>query len=121
MNVLPAELRGDRAVVGGGHEIRLDRSYPDLTARSVEVGIRPDFVRISTDAAGVTVKVQRVDDIGRIKVARVRLDGLRLNALASSDARIAGDEARLIFDPAHIHVYADGHRVEPTQAGQGMR
>jgi glycerol transport system ATP-binding protein len=121
MNVLPAELRGDRAVVGGGHEIRLDRSYPDLAARSVEVGIRPEFVRISTDGAGVPVKVQRVDDIGRIKVARVRLDGLRLNALASGDAHFDGDEARLIFDPAHIHVYADGHRVEPPQAGQGAR
>jgi glycerol transport system ATP-binding protein len=121
MNVLPAELRGACAVLGGGHEVPLARPYPDIGAgKKIEIGIRPEFVRISADGAGVPVKLQRLDDIGRMKVARVHLDGVRLNALASGDMRIDGDDARLLFDPSHVHVYADGHRVDPARSGQGV-
>jgi glycerol transport system ATP-binding protein len=59
----------------------------------------------------VPVKVQRVDDIGRMKVRRVRLDGVRLNALAAGDMRIDGDDARLSSTRRTFTVYADGHRV----------
>jgi glycerol transport system ATP-binding protein len=111
MNVLPAEIRGDRARVGA-HEVALDRFYPDVgTKAKLELGVRPEFVHLSSHAGGLPVTVRRVDDIGRIKVARVALDGLPLNVLAGDDARIDGDRARIVFEPGHIHVYADGHLV----------
>jgi len=120
MNVLPAELRGDRAIVGQGHEVPLPRAYPDQGGgKKIEIGIRPEFVHLSANGSGLPVSVQRVDDIGRMKVARVSLDGIRINALASGDARIEGDAARVVFDPAHIHLYADGHRVAAPLTGTG--
>jgi glycerol transport system ATP-binding protein len=115
MNVLPAEIRGDRAVLGGGHEIRLAHAYSDLRdGARLEIGVRPEFVHL-TAGEGLPVTVRRVDDIGRMKVARVELDGRNLNVLAAADAQIDGDKARVTFDPAHVHLYADGHRVEAAR------
>lgn len=112
MNVLPAEIRGSRAVVAGRHQIELGASYPDLPrGAKLEIGVRPEFVRLTGNSAGLPVTVQRVDDIGRIKVARVRLDGIDLNVIASEDARIDGDTSRIVFQSGQVHIYADGHLV----------
>jgi glycerol transport system ATP-binding protein len=112
MNVLPAEIRGNRAFVAGEHAVDLARSYSDIPKGArLEVGVRPEFVHLTANGAGLPVKVQRVDDIGRMKVARVRLGTAGLNVIAAEDARIDGDHARIVFDPGHLHVYADGHLV----------
>jgi glycerol transport system ATP-binding protein len=112
MNVLPAEVRGDRAVLAGGHEVPLGRAYSGLPKSArVEIGVRPEFVHIAGNSAGLPVTVRRVDDIGRMKVARVELDGFRLNVLAPENARIDADKAKIVFDPGHVHLYADSHLV----------
>ena len=112
MNVLPAEVRGNRAVLAGGHEIDLGRARSGLPdAARVEVGVRPEFVHLASNGAGLPVTVRRVDDIGRMKVARVELDGVPLNVIAAADATIDGNHARIVFEPDHVHLYADGHLV----------
>jgi glycerol transport system ATP-binding protein len=112
MNVLPAEVRGNRAVLPGGHEVQLPRAYPGLPGRArIELGVRPEFVHIAANGSGLPVTVRRVDDIGRMKVARVELDGIRMNVLAAENSRIDADRARIVFDPGHVHVYADSHLV----------
>ena len=62
------------------------------------------------------VRVRRIEDIGRYKIVRVALGELPLNIVAPEEARIAGDEARIRFDPDQVHVYADGHLVEGEAA-----
>lgn len=112
MNILPAELRGDRALVAGKHEIELGRNYPGVApGAKLEIGVRPEFVHLSGNGAGLPVSVQRVDDIGRMKVARVGLDGIALNVVAPENARIDAEKSRIVFEPGHVHLYADGHRV----------
>ena len=112
MNLLPVEVRGASAVIAGAYQFDLPRSYPDLPAGArTELGVRPEYVHISRDGQGLPVKVQRVDDIGRIKVARVSLDGLTLNVVAPEGARIEGDAAHVVFEQRHVHLYADGHLV----------
>jgi glycerol transport system ATP-binding protein len=112
MNVLPAELAGDRAIVARAHEVPLGRAYRPLPASArVEIGVRPEFVHLSGNGAGLPVTVTRVDDIGRMKVARVELDGVRMNVLAPAETRIDGDKARIVFEPGHVHLYADSHLV----------
>jgi glycerol transport system ATP-binding protein len=109
MNVLPCEVRGDRARVAG-HEIRLGADYPALPHGSrIELGVRPEFVSLATDGVGLPVQVQRVDNIGRYKIAHVDLDGHALAVMVPEDARIDGTQARIVFAPHRMHVYADGH------------
>jgi glycerol transport system ATP-binding protein len=59
-----------------------------------------------------------VDDLGRVRIARVELMGRALAATVPDNVEIGGEEASLVFDPARVHVYADGHLVSgETLAG----
>jgi glycerol transport system ATP-binding protein len=117
MNVLPAAVEGTTAHVGG-HAITLERPYGKLPAgKRIEIGIRPEHVALTRGGnGGLPVSVERVDDIGRLKVAKLRLDGHLVNAVMPEDSRIDGDSARAAFQPGRIHVYADGQIVEPEAA-----
>jgi glycerol transport system ATP-binding protein len=112
MNVLPATVDGRTAVVAG-HPILLPHSYekPAGNAR-IELGVRPEFIRIAPEGRGLPVRVNRVDDIGRYKIARARLGDHALNVMVGEDVQLSGTSAAVEFDPLRLHIYVDGHRVE---------
>jgi len=112
MNVLPAEVQGRQASVNG-HALALQKTYGPLPAGArIEIGIRPEFVRLVKPAPGLlAAKVERIDDLGRSRFAHVRVDDLKLAASVPRGLSVGG-EAALIFDPAQIHVYSDARRVE---------
>lgn len=110
MNVMAAEVAGDRAKVGG-HEIALGRRYRPQTGK-VEIGVRPEFVRLVDGSAGVPITVRAVEDVGRYRIVRARLGEKEINAVVKEGAPIPGD-ARAVLDPARVNVYVDGHLVEP--------
>ena len=111
MNVLPAEIDGASARVEGT-VVPLGARYAALPAAArIEVGIRPEHVRLCSKGDGLPVEVVRIDDIGRLKVAKLSLAGRPLAAVLAEDARLDGATARAVFDPGRIHVYADGRRV----------
>jgi glycerol transport system ATP-binding protein len=83
----------------------------------IELGIRPEFARLSPTGLGLPVRVRRVDDIGRARIARVDMAGLPLAASVPEAMGPVGEDAFLVLDPRHIHIYADGHLV----AGEGAR
>ncbi|WP_207461331.1 ABC transporter ATP-binding protein [Azospirillum sp. SYSU D00513] len=112
MNVLPAELSGRHARVGG-HTVALARGYRPISGgAAVEIGVRPEFTTLAPAGAGVPVRVRRIDDLGRLRIARVELAGLPLSATVPDGLEPAGEEASVLFEPAMIHVYADGALVE---------
>src|SRR5919106_1280868 len=110
MNLVPAEVEGARARVDG-HTIDLGRAYPALPATSkIEIGVRPEFVQVTRDA-GLPVQVSRIDDVGRLKILELSLDGIPIKAVAGEDTEVPSTDARIRFDIAHVNVYSDGHRV----------
>jgi glycerol transport system ATP-binding protein len=112
MNILPAEVAGRTAHVAG-QSIGLGRSYPALPGKAhIEIGIRPEYARLAPAGQGVPVQLERIDDLGRIRFAKVRLGGTRMALVAPPGLSIDGSTAGAIFDPAQIHVYADSRRVE---------
>jgi glycerol transport system ATP-binding protein len=62
----------------------------------------------------LAAEIERIDDLGRSRFARLRVGGLKLAAWMPKGLSIAGSAAGLVFDPAQIHVYADSRRVEGT-------
>jgi glycerol transport system ATP-binding protein len=119
MNVVPVTVEGTRARLGE-QEIPLARAYPDLAAGlRLELGIRPEYVRIGNNGAGLPARVLKIDDVGRYRIVRIDLGGKTLNAIAGEDARIDGDQTRVVLDPANIHIYADSRRVEGEPARMG--
>ena len=110
--VCASEALGGRHVLGAGQEIELGAWYPEQGAQAqVQLGIRPDFVTVSNNG-GVAAQVTRVEDLGRVRLARVRLGGHDLVATMPHGARIEGDEAHLRFDPANALIYANDRLVQ---------
>ena len=111
MNVLPATVSGASARVGG-HEIALNRQYPALPATArVELGIRPEYAVLAPRGTGIPVQVERIDDLGRVRFARLRIGDLRLSAIAPESVSVQGSEAGLTVDLNQVHIYADSRRV----------
>ena len=111
MNVLPAAVDGAAALVEGS-TVALASRYKALPkAARIEIGVRPEHVRLTAKGEGLPVEVVRVDDIGRLKVAKLTLGGRPLAAVLPEDASLEGSSFRAVFDPARVHVYADGRRV----------
>jgi glycerol transport system ATP-binding protein len=115
MNLLPAAITGNRAMVGN-REIRLEGAYPAFTDRAAKLGVRPDHAILAAPGQGLPVQVQRVDDLGRVRLARVTLGDQQLVATVPQDMSVPVGEAGLIFQPGRVHVYVDEHRVEGVAA-----
>jgi glycerol transport system ATP-binding protein len=113
MNVLPATVNGREARLDGG-VITLDRSYPALPAgAAIEIGVRPEFVEVAAPRPDLlTARIERIDDLGRARFARLRIGELRLAARVGGALPADGDSVGLVFDPGHVHVYADSRLVE---------
>ncbi|MEO0428195.1 MAG: ABC transporter ATP-binding protein [Pseudomonadota bacterium] len=117
MNVLPAEIVGNRASIHGT-EIMLPKGYaPEGT--KIELGVRPEFVRLTSDQSNsLPVRVRRVEDVGRHKIVRAECFGREINILAPEGASIGADDTRVAFDPRGINVYADDWRVASTEQSE---
>jgi glycerol transport system ATP-binding protein len=107
MNVLPAKVEGSTVTLGD-HSIAL-RGAPKLAdASRIELGIRPEFVRLGRE--GLPVTVTKVEDIGRQKIVRADLAGKSIAIVLSEDGEVPTD-AKVRFEPEGINIYADSWRV----------
>jgi glycerol transport system ATP-binding protein len=116
MNLLAAEVVGDRARVGG-HEIALGASYGRPEGR-VQIGIRPEFVSV-TDGEGLPAVIRRLEDVGRHRIVRAEVAGHEVNAILPEGASLPAGAARLWFEPSRTLVYANDWRVRPEGARMG--
>lgn len=107
MNVLPVEVEGKTAKLGSLAIVL--PGAPEKTGGSMELGIRPEYVRLGR--VGIGVSISKVEDVGRHKVVRARLEGCEIAAIVGEDEEIPA-EPKLRFEPAGINVYVDSWRVE---------
>jgi glycerol transport system ATP-binding protein len=115
MNIVPAQVKG-REVRIDGHVIALNRAYDHLPqGATIEVGVRPEFVDVAPPAPGLlSANIERIDDLGRVRFARVKIGEVKFAARVPPGFSIPGSEAGLVFDPSRVHVYADSRLVEGT-------
>ncbi|MEN3147372.1 ABC transporter ATP-binding protein [Neorhizobium sp. IRAMC:178] len=107
MNVMPAEVHGSTITLGS-ETIALDHAPKIAAGDRVELGIRPEFIRIGRE--GMPVTVTRVEDIGRRKIVRANLAGQSIAIVASEDIEFPADP-RVTFDPGALNIYANSWRV----------
>jgi glycerol transport system ATP-binding protein len=109
MNVMPAKIDGASAHVGS--EVISLGFAPKVAMNAVtEIGIRPEFARLSRE--GHALQISKVEDIGRQKIVRAQFAGQAFSIVVPEDDEIPAD-ARVTFDPAAINVYANSWRVGP--------
>jgi glycerol transport system ATP-binding protein len=112
MNIVPCELKGNRALIED-HEIFLDCHYKEQTpSAKIEVGIRPEYLSLAEpQEKGLSVKIVKIDDIGRHKIARVALNDRLFHVVMPELSGMTGDKASLIFDTAHTNIYVNDHLI----------
>ena len=108
MNVMPVAVEGRSARLGS-QTIELPGAPKAGTAGAIELGIRPEYVRVGT--AGMPVSVKKIEDIGRHKVVRASLEGREIAAIVGENEEIPADP-KIAFDPIGINLYANSWRVE---------
>ena len=107
MNVMPVKVEGKVARLGS-QSIQLPGALKSAEG-SIELGVRPEYVRIGSK--GMPVSITKVEDVGRHKVIRAKLEGRDIAAIVGEDDEIPAD-AKVSFEPAGINIYADSWRVE---------
>ena len=115
MNVLPVRIDGQGAHIGS-HAISLDGQLPGNGDARMELGVRPEYVRIGEK--GIPAQILRVEDTGRRKIVHATLEGQPIAAIVAEGTALPS-EPRISFDPAGINLYADSWRVDPGSARQG--
>jgi glycerol transport system ATP-binding protein len=117
MNVLPVELADGEARMGAERIALPGRPATPLSG-TVELGIRPEFVRLGRE--GMKATIAKVEDVGRRKIVRATLEGRDIALIAGEDEEIP-TEPRISFDPAGINLSADSWRVELGRVEPGGR
>ncbi|SFI70537.1 carbohydrate ABC transporter ATP-binding protein, CUT1 family [Phyllobacterium sp. CL33Tsu] len=106
MNVMPVEIESGAARIGE-HQIQLPSPSAPIAGK-VELGIRPEYVRLGR--LGMPVKIAKVEDIGRHKIVRTRLGTQEIAVIVGEGQEIPA-EPHIAFDPKGINIYADSWRV----------
>ena len=104
MNVLPCEVRGDRAVFQG-HEVALEGPVTGQGGL-LKLGVRPEHIVIGT--AGVPARVTKVADVGRHFVVEAMVGDSAVKVVTEEHAPEQGAEVRLGFRPEKTRIYRDG-------------
>ncbi|NTS31139.1 carbohydrate ABC transporter ATP-binding protein, CUT1 family [Phyllobacterium sp. YR620] len=106
MNVMPVEIESGAARIGE-HQIQLPSPAAPIGGK-VELGIRPEYVRLGR--LGMPVQIAKVEDIGRHKIVRTRLGTQEIAVIVGEGQEIPA-EPHIAFDPKGINIYADSWRV----------
>ncbi|MDE1157084.1 MAG: ABC transporter ATP-binding protein [Neorhizobium sp.] len=115
MNVMPAKIDGNHALVGS-QSIALGVA-PDVAAGDrIELGIRPEFLRLRRQ--GLPITINRIEDIGRHRIVRAQFEGRPTAIVVPEDTEIPA-EPRVTFDPDGVHIYANSWRVGSEQKRAG--
>ena len=68
------------------------------------------FSRIDLAGSGLPITVERVEDVGRRRIVRARLEGAELVIAVPEDAEVPAD-ARVEFQTGKVGVFADSWRL----------
>lgn len=120
MNRFPAAVR-DNALRIGSQEIPVDADLSAVAAAAergatLEVGVRPEHIRLCDD--GFPVQVRKVSDVGRYRIVEAQLQGIAFKIYLPESGALPGRaaEARATFERARTHVYVDGWLHPPAAA-----
>jgi glycerol transport system ATP-binding protein len=117
MNILACELAGNEAIVSG-FRVVLPRVYPPLQG-TIELGIRPEFIRFVEAGAGMPVTVTAIEDVGRHRIVRAMLGSQALDIVVPEDVGIPG-QAEVMFESGNIGVYQNSRLVDASLTGASL-
>jgi glycerol transport system ATP-binding protein len=110
MNFLACTVEGATARVDGATlALRTAPNLPEATL--LELGVRPEFAWLAPPGQGLPARISRIEDLGRVRLARMDVAGQKFVATVPDGFSPAGDDAAVRFDAGRVHLYADGKLV----------
>ncbi|MBF0278099.1 MAG: ABC transporter ATP-binding protein [SAR324 cluster bacterium] len=109
MNVLPCEVKNGQ-VSYRSHLLETAHSHKQEMEGKLEIGVRPEFVRF--DDAGIPVSIERIEDLGRFKIATVAHEGDVIKLLVPDEVKIPENSPKIMFDPERTHLYCNNWVVK---------
>lgn len=111
MNIFTVDVVHDIVSIGNV-KLKLNSSYKKLTGK-VELGIRPEYVKLSEDSGDFEIEITRIEDIGYRKIVRAKYQDMDIDIIVPEDIKITEDFKYASFDTNYIYIYQDGWLVEP--------
>lgn len=117
MNLMDAMARDDGVDFAGVHlplGEGLQRQLRHVPGQRLQVGIRPEFVRVWDHPyeGGWPAQLQHVEDLGTYKILTVSLNGVALKARLAEDRPVPGVRLYVSFPAQWLMIYADQYLVE---------
>jgi glycerol transport system ATP-binding protein len=110
MNLLPCEIDAAGVARFAGHAVQTaSRDTSAARGKKLEIGVRPEFVRLAGE--GIPVSIERASDIGRFRIVDARCGEHLIKLLVAEGQPIPEREGHLAFDAQRTRVYADGWAV----------
>ena len=114
MNLFDAQVDGSRARIG---DTTIDLGQHYTATGRTQIGVRPEFISLSSGGDGIPARVTRIEDVGRHKIVRLDVAGSEVSMIAAEGEVIPADADRITFAPDGINIYADDWRVAPQGEG----
>ena len=112
MNLFDAEIDGSVARIAGT-SVPLGAGYAPKAGK-VQIGVRPEFVKLTDDGTGVQAIVKRVEDVGRHKIVRLSVGSTEVSAIAHEGETICEGAQCITLSPDNINVYVNDWRIAPV-------
>ena len=112
MNILPAHIDGSDSFYKS-NKIETTMITDDNQSGKLEIGIRPEFISFSDQ--GIPVAIEKVDDLGRLKIVTVSHEQDIIKLVIGEDDVVPDESAKIQFDPANTHLYRDSWILESTR------
>lgn len=105
MNVLPCNVSGNKVTLNG-HTIKTDGDIDTTKSGKMEIGVRPEFVKIAK--SGIEAHVRKISDVGRHAVVEAMIGEQQIAAIHDGELPNQGDLIHLVFQPDQTRLYVDG-------------
>ncbi|WP_426149507.1 ABC transporter ATP-binding protein [Pseudomonas sp. DC3000-4b1] len=97
--------------------VGLESQLPGLAGQRLQLGIRPEFVRIwdAPSEHTLAARLRHVEDLGTYRIITLELGGKRLMARLPEDRQLPEGEIPVSFPAPWLMLYADEKLVEAGQ------
>ncbi|MBB5721554.1 glycerol transport system ATP-binding protein [Loktanella ponticola] len=114
MNLFDAEIDGTQAKIAGT-TVDLGGAY--VAAGKTQIGVRPEFIRLGSNGAGIPATIKRIEDVGRHRIVRLDVAGTEISAIAAEGEAVASDTNCITFAPEGVNVYVNDWRIAASGEG----
>lgn len=111
MNVFKVKVQNNLAILDD-KEISLKQQYSNLDEDNLELGIRPEFIKLTSNPNDIKIYINRIEDVAHHKIVRATFNNQSLSIIVGEDVKITEDMIYMNFDLDKINIYENGWLVE---------